>query len=147
MGILLWIKANIKIFGFWLLSFILPIKPLLVIIGLAIAVDTIMGIWAARKQGKKITSYRMADSIKKVLMYNMVIISFYYLDVHLLSEFTKIFFPSMDLLLTKLLAMVLTSIEGFSIDEKFKIITGEGIFERFMKLLKGFKGLKRKIDE
>ena len=147
MGILLWIKANIKIFGFWLLSFILPIKPLLVIIGLAIAVDTIMGIWAARKQGKKITSYRMADSIKKVLMYNMVIISFYYLDVHLLSEFTKIFFPSMDLLLTKLLAMVLTSIEGFSIDEKFKIITGESIFERFMKLLKGFKGLKRKIDE
>ena len=147
MKLLAWIKLNSKLVAFWFLSFILPIRPLLIIVGLSIVVDTIFGIMAAKKSGKKITSGRLSDVIGKILVYNIAIISFYYLEIHLLGEFISMIFPNIELLLTKVLAIVLTSIELFSIDEKFKVITGTGIFERLMKLIKGYKSFKRKVEE
>jgi hypothetical protein len=71
----------------------------------------------------------------------MVAVSIYFLDVNLLSQFTKLFID-MDFFLTKVICVVMISIEIFSIDENIKSITGKSIIEMFKKLLKSVKSFK-----
>ena len=37
-------------------AFLMPIKPLMILVGLIIILDTIFGIWKCKKQGNEITS-------------------------------------------------------------------------------------------
>jgi hypothetical protein len=124
------------------MAFFAPLIPLMILIGLSIFVDTFTGIWKARKAGVPITSRRMSSCISKMFIYQMVAVSIYFLDVNLMSQFTRLFID-MDFFLTKVICLVMISIEIFSIDENIKGITGKSIIEMLKKLLKSFKTFKQ----
>jgi hypothetical protein len=123
------------------MAFFAPLIPLMILIGLSIFLDTFTGIWKSKKAGVPITSRRLSSCISKMFIYQMVAVSIFFLDINLLSQFTKLFID-MDFFLTKVICIVMISIEIFSIDENIKSITGKSIIEMFKKLLKSVKSFK-----
>lgn len=68
-----------------ILSILLPIKPLILTVGLLIFLDLISGIWAAIKQKKPITSAALSRTISKLFLYNMSIIGGFFIERYLLE--------------------------------------------------------------
>ena len=101
------------------LAFFLPISGILLMIGVLIVIDTIAGIWKAKKIGEKITSRRLSAIISKLALYEVTVIMFFLIDRFILNDIVLIFF-SVPFMLTKVVALVLSSIEVMSINESWK---------------------------
>ena len=101
------------------LAFFLPISGILLMIGLLIIFDTVAGIWKAKKIGEKITSRRLSAIISKLALYEVTVIMFFLIDVFILNDIILTFF-SVPFMLTKVVALVLASIEVMSINESWK---------------------------
>lgn len=121
-------------------AFLLPIRPLLLLVGVMILVDTITGIWKAKKRKEEVTSRKLSKVISKMLLYQLCIITFFLLDKYLLGEFIGLF-TSIDLFLTKVSAIILASIELVSINENFTSITGTSLWKQAKLLLARAKEL------
>lgn len=132
---------NIKVITFSLLTIFLPILPLLLLVGLFILSDTILGVWAAKKRGEEITSRKLSAIISKMVLYQSAVIIGFLLDKHLLGEFIKIFI-SHELFFTKMITMTLIFIEGVSLSENFESITGKNIMKYFRNMLKRATNIK-----
>ena len=128
------------------LSFFLPIVPLILLVGLFIICDTILGIWAAKKRGEKITSRKLGNIVPKMLLYQGAVIVGYTLDHLLLGEFVKYLF-NIDMLITKLIAMTLIFIESLSLNENIEYITGKNIFQSFKKMISRTAKIKGQIKD
>lgn len=129
-----------------ILSFFLPIVPLLLLVGLFIFLDTILGIWAARKRGENITSRKLGNIVPKMLLYQGAVIVGYLLDTFLLGEFMNYIF-SVDMLITKLIAMTLIFIESLSLNENIECITGKNLFISFKQMITRAANIKGKIKD
>jgi hypothetical protein len=127
-------------------AFVAPIKALLFLCGMVIFVDLFLGVKKSIKQGKKITSKGLYETVRKMFIYQVTIISFYFIDVNLLGEFISIFID-MPLFLTKLVTVALVSVEVFSINENIVILWGVDIPERVMNVLSKFFSFKKKFDK
>jgi hypothetical protein len=127
-------------------AFVAPIKALLFLCGLVIFADLVLGVMKSKKQGKKITSKGLYETVRKMFIYQVTIISFYFIDVNLLGEFISIFID-MPLFLTKLVTVALVSVEVFSINENIIILWGVDIPERVMNVLTKFFSFKKKFDK
>jgi hypothetical protein len=127
-------------------AFVAPIKALLFLCGMVIFVDLFLGVKKSIKQGKKITSKGLYETVRKMFIYQVTIISFYFIDVNLLGEFISIFID-MPLFLTKLVTVALVSVEVFSINENIIILWGVDIPERVMNVLAKFFSFKKKFDK
>jgi hypothetical protein len=127
-------------------SFFLPIQPLLLLVGIFILSDTILGVWAAYKGGEEITSRKLSGIIPKMLLYQAAVLVGYTLDYFLVSEFTLLVI-SVKLLMTKLIAMTLIFIEVLSINENFEVITNKNLFKEFKSLLSRSSKLKAEVKE
>jgi len=57
-----------------LLTFFVPLAPLAIAVGVAIALDTFLGVIAAKKTGEKITSRKFSQAILKMLIYQCVLL-------------------------------------------------------------------------
>lgn len=123
-----------------------PIQGIMVTVGLAIIADTIVGIWKARKLKEPISSRKLSQIISKLLLYEATIILFFLIDKYILGDILLAFF-SIDFLITKSVALVLASVEVFSIDENIKIVKGSGIWDAFKRLVKRSKDIKNSIDD
>lgn len=128
------------------ISIFVPVVPILLLVGLFIFSDTILGILAAKKQKQKITSRKLGHIIPKMILYQMAVLTAFLLDVYLLGEFLSYFFQ-IQLIFTKLVAVSLIFIELVSMDEKFKILIGKTIIESFRDLIKLIKREKKSIEE
>jgi hypothetical protein len=129
-----------------LMIFIAPIKPLLVVVGLVIVLDTIFGIIRSRKLGIKFTSRRFFSFFKKNLIYQLAVISTYILDTYLFNEFTLLII-SIDLLSTKIMASAICFNEIKSIDENLKIAYGVGLLDYLKRFFRFAKKAKEGLDE
>jgi len=127
-----------------LLSFITPIAGVLVAVGAFIFLDTIIGIWKAKKIKQKVTSRRLSDVVNKMLVYQLTVITFFILGHFVVNDIVKGFFD-IDYAMTKLVAVILISIEFFSIDESFKVATGKGLVDRFTDLISKYKTNKKSL--
>ena len=127
------------LFAIW--TFISPIQLTLLAVGMFIIADTVLGIWKAKKIGQKITSKRMADVITKMLIYQLVVITFYCIDYAIIHDI-MIEMVSVEFALTKAVALVLISIEFFSMDESFKAATGKGLIDRLTEVIKKYREVK-----
>jgi hypothetical protein len=126
-----------------LLTFLVPLQGLLIAVGVAIALDTVTGIYKAVKAGgwMAVKSRKLSDVAAKVLLYNTAVLSVYIMDHFLLSAFMKHWF-SADYLFTKLIALVLVVVELTSIKENF-----EAVFKKDLwKLLKSIVSRTREIS-
>ena len=126
-------------------SFFLPISGILFLIGFAIVVDTLTGIWKSKKLGVPITSRKLSAIVSKLFLYEVAVIGFYLIDKFILNDIILQFF-SVPLMLTKILSLVLCSIEVISISENYKAVKGIDIWSAFKNLLQRSKEIKKDID-
>jgi hypothetical protein len=126
-------------------AFFLPISGILFLIGFAIVVDTLTGLWKAKKLKIQITSRKLSTIISKMMLYEVAVIGFYLIDFWILNDIILKFF-SVPLMLTKILSLVLCSIECISINENIKAVKGVDIWSAFKQLLQRSKEIKQDID-
>lgn len=128
-------------------AFLLPIRGLLICVGFAIVIDTVMGVYKAKKLNgwKSVSSRKLSALISKLFLYEGAIILFYAMDKFIMGEFIALFI-GVPLFLTKILAATLCFIEIKSIDETIKLITGKSVWERFRELLARAKETKEEVN-
>lgn len=128
------------------LTFFMPITGMVLAVGFAIFLDTITGIWKSRKNGVPIRSRRLSAVISKMFLYQLTIILFFLIDWFILNDILKSIFTT-ELLLTKVLSLVLISIEVVSINENYKAVRGIDLWASLKQLLSRAKELKNDSDE
>jgi len=126
-------------------TFFLPITGILFLIGFAIVIDTITGVWKAKKLGIPITSRKLSAIISKLMLYEVAVILFYLIDRFILNDIILTFF-SVPLMLTKILSLVLVSIEVISISENYKAVKGIDLWQAMKLLFARARDIKQDID-
>ena len=127
-------------------AFFLPISGILFLIGFAIFVDTLTGIWKSKKLNIPITSRKLSAIISKLFLYELAIIGFYLIDYWILNDIIMTFF-SVPLMLTKILALTLVSIEVMSINENYISIRKISIWDSLRNLFLRAKEIKGDLNE
>jgi multisubunit Na+/H+ antiporter MnhG subunit len=127
-------------------AFLLPIKPLIVLVGVCICLDTIFGVWKAKKIGEKITSKGLSSIVSKMVLYQSSVILFFALEKFLVGDFILLF-TSIPLFLTKVIATLLIGIELTSISENIEEATGVSIWQRIKIMLGRVKEIKNDVND
>lgn len=140
------LKSKWPIYLSMVSAFFMPITGLMFLIGFAIFVDTITGVWKSRKLKQPITSRRLSSVISKMLLYEITVILFYLIDYFILNDIILTFF-SVPLMLTKMLSLVLVSIEVVSINENYKAVKGIDLWISAKNLITRAKEIKRDADQ
>lgn len=123
-----------------------PIQGIMITVGLTIFADTALGLWKAKKLGEKIISRKLARVITKMLLYQTTIALFFLIDKFILGDILASLF-SIKFLLTKIIALVLASIEVFSMDENIRAVKGTGLWHAFKKLTGVAKAVSKDLQE
>lgn len=130
-------------------SFFLPISGILILIGVSVILDTITGVWKSYKLKTKVTSRKLSAVISKILLYEVTVMLFYLIDYYILNDIVLTFF-SVSLLTTKILALVLVSIEVISINENYKAVKNidlwqslKNLFARAKEVTQDFKDINK----
>lgn len=131
-----------------LLLFFVQIQGLLVAVGIAIALDTITGVFKSIKLNglKSIRSRRLSNVVSKMLLYQITIILLFVIDKFLLNEFINIHFTT-QFLFTKLVAIILVFIELTSIKENIEEALKIDIWKLLKNTITRAKELKSDINE
>ena len=140
------IKANWLKLTATIGAFLMPISGLLFLVGFVIVLDTITGVWKSMKNKVKITSRGFSAIISKMLLYEVTVVMFYMIDQFILNNIILQFF-SVELLLTKVLALILVSIEVMSINENYKAVKGLDLWQSMKNLFARAKDIKKEVDE
>jgi hypothetical protein len=114
---------------FWLLASLavfLPIKELMLTIGFLVAADMVVGIWKALKLKQRIRSRRMSDTVTKLLLYQIAIMSGFLIETFIIAELIPI---------TKLVATVIAVIEFKSIIESIESVTGKDLWSKIKTII------------
>lgn len=127
-------------------AFFLPISGILFLIGFAIFIDTLTGIWKSKKLNIPITSRKLSAIISKLFLYELAVIGFYLIDYWILNDIIMTFF-SVPLMLTKILALTLVSIELMSINENYISIRKISIWDSLRNLFLRAKEIKKDLNE
>lgn len=129
-----------------LIAFLSPIHGIMLTVGFLIVCDTILGIWKAKKLKEKITSRALSKIISKMFLYEGTIVMFFLIDKFILGDILLRFF-SIEFLLTKIVALVLASIEVFSIDENYRAVKKYGLWHAFKRLVARGKDIKHELKD
>lgn len=127
-------------------AFFLPISGILFLIGFAIFIDTLTGIWKSKKLNIPITSRKLSSIISKLFLYELAVIGFYLIDYWILNDIIMTFF-SVPLMLTKILALTLVSIEVMSINENYFAIRKISVWDSLRNLFLRAKEIKQDLNE
>ena len=128
------------------LAFFIPISGILLMIGVLIIIDTFTGIWKANKLEEKITSRKLSSIISKLALYEITVIMFFLIDRFILNDIILTFF-SVPFMLTKIVALVLSSIEVMSINENYKVVKGIDLWQSMKLLFARAKDIKDDINK
>jgi len=115
-------------------------------IGVLISIDTITGIWKAKKIGDKITSRKLSSIISKLALYEVTVIMFFLIDQFILNDIILTFF-TVPFMLTKVVALVLASIEVMSINENYKVVKGIDLWQSMKLLFARAKEVKDNLNK
>lgn len=121
-----WLINNLHNLILATIAVISPVKELLLVVGFLIVADFIVGLFRAYRKGEEITSRKMGNTISKILLYNIMILSVYFLDHYLLKTGLK---------LEKIAASLIAIVECKSLDESFKTLFGWSIFDKLKKII------------
>lgn len=126
-------------------TFLMPISGLLFLVGFVIVLDTITGVWKSIKNKVPITSRGLSAIISKMMLYEITVILFYMIDQFILNKIILQFF-SVELMLTKVLSLILVSIEVMSINENYKAVKGLDLWQAMKNLFARAKDIKKEVD-
>lgn len=127
-------------------AFLMPIKLLIFMVSIMIFLDTISGIWKARKIGEKLTSKKLSRVVSKMVLYQVGLITFFILDKYLLGEFLK-YFIDIPFFLTKIIAIFFVGIEVMSLNENIKQAYGVNFFQMAKHFLLRIKETKEDLTD
>ena len=144
--LLLSIQTNLFTLISIITAFFLPISGILFLVGFLILIDTITGIWKAKKLKQTITSRKLSAIVSKLALYECAVIMLFCIDFWILDAIVLKFF-SVPLMVTKITALTLCSIELISISENYKVIYGINIWQSLKNLLKRGAELKDDVDK
>lgn len=130
------------------IAFFAPVVPVLLAVGAFIMLDTLTGIVKSAKLSgwSSIKSKKLARLASKNLVYNAAVLTFFIIDV---AVFNDVLLGALGVsyALTKVMGIVLCSVELKSIDENFEAIYGVGLWETFGKIIRRAKGIAQGIQE
>ena len=130
-----------------LIVFFAPIAGVILVVAISTILDTCFGIWRANKAKESITSKKARHGlIPKIISYIGVVMLVYASDYFIINELTQMV-VSIDFLSTKIIALVLLSIEVKSMDESFQAVKGWSFLGRFTKLIKKAKDIKKDLND
>lgn len=129
-----------------LMAFLIPIKPLIILVGVMISLDTITGVWKSKKKKVPITSRALSAVVSKMVLYQAAVILFFALEKYMLGDFIGLF-TSIPLFLTKVVSTILCGIEITSINENFKSATNKSLWERIKEVLKRAQTAKNELND
>lgn len=121
-----WILTHINSILAVILAAFAPVIPLLLTVGCLITIDFIFGIFRAYKKNEEITSRKMSATIGKILLYNLMVLSVFFLDHFILKT---------GMNLEKIAASLIGIVEIKSISETFKTLTGIDMWDKIKGLV------------
>lgn len=110
-----------------ILVVLVPIKMVLVTVGVLIISDMILGVWASLKRKERFTSARLSDTVKKMFVYNITIITGFLMQSYILDDCLPV---------CKIIASIIATTEIKSLLENAESILGTPMFKRIKILLK-----------
>lgn len=102
-----------------MLAALAPAKAMLASAFVLVVLDTVTGVFAARKRGEQISSARLRRSIGKAFLYETVIVAAFLSEKYLLSDALPV---------TKIAAGAIGLAELLSVLENVNSATGKNIF-------------------
>jgi phage-related holin len=134
-----WFLTHLSSLLIAVMAVINPLKSMLLTIGFLIVVDFIFGIMRAYKLGEKRTSRKASNTISKMVLYGLCILSVYFLDKYILETGMNV---------AKIAAGFISLVEIKSILESFEIMTGINIWDRLVKIVRrGTSETKDLLDD
>lgn len=129
-----------------LITFLTPIKGLLIITGLAVVLDTAFAIYTTIKLNgwKSFQSTKLFNIVVKTFFYFGTIIFAFLVDIYLIGE--EKFFGT-ELLISKLVTVFWLYIEVKSIDETSQKLGNESFYFIIKNLISKAKALKKDIND
>ena len=125
-----------------LILFFAPIKGIVLIVAISTIIDTCFGVWKAKSLGEDITSKIFRHGlVPKLLSYIAVVMLVFASDVFIINSLTMNV-VSVEFISTKLIALVLLSIEVKSMDESFVKVKGYSFIDKFKLIINKIKDLK-----
>lgn len=121
-----WMFLKGKVWLFASLAVFLPIKELMLTIGFLVGADLVVGLWKAIKIGQRIRSRRLSDTITKLLLYQLAIMSGFLIETFIISELIPV---------TKLISTVVAIIEFKSIIESIEAVTGKDLWSKIKTII------------
>ena len=104
-----------------------PVIPLLLTIGALIIIDFIVGVFRAFKMKEPITSRKMGNTVSKMLLYQLTILSLFIFETYILQGLLPV---------TKIGAGMISVTELKSIDESLEKMTGMGVWKKLTKIIR-----------
>jgi len=104
-----------------------PVVPLLLTIGALIIIDFIVGVFRAFKMKETITSRKMGNTVSKMLLYQLTILSLFIFETYILQGLLPV---------TKIGAGMISVTELKSIDESVEKMTGMGVWKKLTKIIR-----------
>ena len=128
-----------------LILFFAPIKGIIFMVALATIIDTCFGLWKAKKLEEEITSKMLRNGlVPKLVSYVAAVMLIYSSDVFIINALTMSVI-SVEFISTKLIALVLLSIEVKSMDESFVKVKGYSFIDKTKVIINKIKDLKKQF--
>ncbi|EDP72843.1 hypothetical protein FBALC1_17117 [Flavobacteriales bacterium ALC-1] len=122
-------------FTFWLLTLLSPLHGVIITMIFLIIVDFITGSYASFKKHIPIRGSRIAHTVSKFFIYNLVILAAYFLEKHIVNEVPFL----------KIIAGFIAIAEIKSILENYNTIYGVNPFKALVNLIR-LTPLKDTVD-
>jgi phage-related holin len=120
-----------------LLVLFTPLQEAIYTVAVLIILDTITGVWAAKKRGEIFSSRKFFDSVAKIFIYDTLIIMAYLIEKYLLH-----YVPCLQLVLAFIAITEFTSLL-----ENAGFIINRDVVTYFKEQLKNFKNFKQPNDK
>ncbi len=111
-----WLKA----LGIAAVTALAPIQSVLVVVGILIITDFLLGVWAAKKRGEAVTSASMRRTVSKMFIYELVVIMGFLLQHYLMDDILPV---------AKICAGAIGMVEMKSILENADSISGSSLLK------------------
>jgi len=112
-----------------------PVAPIIYTLTFVIFCDFIFGLYRAYKAKEDITSRKMAQTLPKLFLYNLIIICLFLVDKYVIQT---------GIGLEKIACSLMVMIELKSCDESFKTIFGYSLWNRLLDSIDRGKSITKK---
>jgi hypothetical protein len=112
-----------------------PVAPIIYTLTFVIFCDFIFGLYRAYKAKEDITSRKMAQTLPKLFLYNLIIICLFFVDKYVIQT---------GIGLEKIACSLMVMIELKSCDESFKTIFGYSLWNRLVDSIDRGKSITKK---